>query len=351
MTGSHVSFLKRFGIGKDRDKSPRILEHPRHLEPEDIIRFGFAAQTEISNESFTVDRVETLDIGGDAAKLTYFMLSGVKHSVRLRVVDDDTAELALEVLPEVLFMAFKEDDLAEVLAPDSGEHHQITARKLAKIPPEVQPWVGRKYRQEACAKAYLHKGDLARALEYVELGVEKAPTPGDRMMARATLACALCRAGNPRECTEILTQEVIPKFQAGRFVSMEMFFKLFLGEGYWLVGEYDKATQTLEECLEIAERCGMKYFMGSAHRLLGEMGLTTGPTQPEESLAASHFEKSIAVLREIQAENELALAYAGYGRLHKQQGDVTPARAYLIQALEIFERLGTLGEPEKVQQT
>jgi len=200
------------------------------------------------------------------------------------------------------------------------------------------------------AYAYLHKGDSARALEYAELGVQKAPTPGDKVYARATLACALCRAGNPSQCVELLA-EIIPVFRAGRQVSLEMFFTLFLGEGYWLVGEYDKATQTLEECLEIAERCGMKFFKGSAHRLLGEMALTNGPTQPEEPLAASHFEKSIAVLREIKAENELALAYAGYGRLHEQQGDFTPAREYLTQALEIFERLGTLGEPEKVQQT
>ena len=170
------------------------------------------------------------------------------------------------------------------------------------------------------------------------------------MMAQAALACVLCRAGNPSQCVEILA-ELIPVYRAGRFVSMEMFFALFLGEGYWLVGEYDKATQTLEECLEIAERCGMKFFKGSTHRLLGEMALTTNPTQLGEPLAASHFEKSIAVLREIKAENELALAYAGYGRLHKQQGDVTQARADLTQALEIFERLGTLGEPEKVRQT
>ena len=174
-----MSLLKRFGIGKGRDKSPRILEHPRHLEPGDIVRFGFTAQTEISGESFTVDRVETLDIGGDATKLTYFMLSGVKHSVRLRVVDDDTAEIALEVLPEVLFAVFKEDDLAEVLAPDSGEHHQITARKLAKVPQEVQPWVGTKYRQEAYAKVYLHKGDyrnraLPTTLNAGEIGCDYA---------------------------------------------------------------------------------------------------------------------------------------------------------------------------------
>jgi tetratricopeptide (TPR) repeat protein len=80
------------------------------------------------------------------------------------------------------------------------------------------------------------------------------------------------------------------------------------------------------------------------------MALSTSPTQSGEPLAASHFEQSMQVLRQINAANELALAYAGYGRLHQQQGDFTPARAYLSQALEIFERLGTLGEPDKVRQ-
>jgi tetratricopeptide (TPR) repeat protein len=131
---------------------------------------------------------------------------------------------------------------------------------------------------------------------------------------------------------------------------MEIFFTLFLGEGYWLVGEYDKATQTLEECLEITKRGGMKFFKGSTHRLLGEMAMTINPSQIDKRFAASHFEKSIAALREIQAENELALAYKAYGRLHAQHGEITHARAYLTQALEIFERLGTMGEPEKVHQ-
>ena len=65
--------------------------------------------------------------------------------------------------------------------------------------------------------------------------------------------------------------------------------------------------------------------------------------------AAPHFEKSITVLREIKAENELALAYSGFGRLHKQQGNIEQAREYLEKALEIFERLGTLIEPDKVR--
>ena len=125
---------------------------------------------------------------------------------------------------------------------------------------------------------------------------------------------------------------------------------MFLGECYWLASESDNARQTLEELLELANRCGAKFYLGSAHRLLGEVALTTDPIQVAAPLATPHFEQSIAILRQIHAENELALAYAGYGRLHRQQGNMTQAREHLTRALEIFERLGTLGEPDKVKQ-
>jgi tetratricopeptide (TPR) repeat protein len=123
----------------------------------------------------------------------------------------------------------------------------------------------------------------------------------------------------------------------------------WLGEGYCLAGEYDKARQTLEEFLEVAERCGARYYLGSTHRLLGKISLETNPAQIEEPLAEPHFKKSIALLREIKAENELALAYGDYGRLHKQRGNIGKAREYLTKALEILDRLGTLTEPEIVR--
>jgi tetratricopeptide (TPR) repeat protein len=95
----------------------------------------------------------------------------------------------------------------------------------------------------------------------------------------------------------------------------------------------------------MSDRCGTRYDSGFAQRFLGEIALKTDPTQ-----VAYHFEKSIAIFREIKAENELALLYAGYGRLHKQQGEIAQAREYLTKALEIFERLGTLIEADKVKE-
>ena len=79
-------------------------------------------------------------------------------------------------------------------------------------------------------------------------------------------------------------------------------------------------------------------------RLLGELALKTNPKK-----AQSHFEESIALFEKIRTENDIALAYAGYGRLYKQQGNKVEAREYLTKALTIFERLGTLIEPEKVR--
>ncbi|MGW8178152.1 MAG: hypothetical protein ACWGQW_05160, partial [bacterium] len=102
---------------------------------------------------------------------------------------------------------------------------------------------------------------------------------------------------------------------------------------------------TLEEGLKMAESCGARYYIGFTHRLLGGIALNTNPDQ-----AASHFQLSIDMLREIKAENELALAYADYGRLHKKQGQVAQAREYLAMALKILERLGTLIEPDKVRE-
>jgi hypothetical protein len=89
----------------------------------------------------------------------------------------------------------------------------------------------------------------------------------------------------------------------------------------------------------------VKYYAGFARRLLGEIELKTNPVR-----AASHFEKSMAVLQEIKAENQLAMAFTGYGRFLKKQSEIAGAREYLTKALEIFERLGTLIEPDKVRE-
>jgi len=52
------------------------------------------------------------------------------------------------------------------------------------------------------SRAYAHKGDLTRAIEYGHLGNEKAPTPADKLWAKGTLAWVRCRAGETDKGTD-----------------------------------------------------------------------------------------------------------------------------------------------------
>jgi class 3 adenylate cyclase/tetratricopeptide (TPR) repeat protein len=195
------------------------------------------------------------------------------------------------------------------------------------------------------SNSYANKWDLDRATEYAEIAFQKAPTLADKMFAKYFLAWASCRAGEPQKGIETLA-ELLPMQRAVRFRPTEMYCVMYLGEGYWLAGEHDKARQTLKDALELAKSCEYRFHSGWAQRLLGEIALKTEPPK-----AALYFEKSITLLREIKAENELALTYSGYGRFHKQQGNIEQARKYLTKSLEIFERLGTLVVPDKVRET
>ena len=192
--------------------------------------------------------------------------------------------------------------------------------------------------------AYTCQGDLSRAIDCGKMSVEKAPTPVDKAWGQRSLGWACCRAGELNKGMELLTT-VLPIFRSGRFINSEIPLMCFLGEGYWLSGEDEQATQSLEIGLEMAKRCGVRYYTGFAHRLLGEIAITTNPTK-----AVHHFEKSIAIFREIKAENEMALSYVCYGRIHKKQNKIAKAREYLMKALEIFERLCTLIEPDRVKE-
>jgi predicted ATPase/class 3 adenylate cyclase len=190
--------------------------------------------------------------------------------------------------------------------------------------------------------AYTSKGDLPKAIEYGELISQKAMTPADKAYAQRSLGWSLCRAGVWRKGIDLMV-EALPLFRAGKWMPGIIPIACTLGEGYLLAGDHENARQTLEKGIKTLELCGTRFYLGCAHRLLGELSL-----KENVHLAASHLEKSMEILQEIKAENELAFAYASYGRLHKSEGRSMQAIEYMTKALEIFERIDTLIEPDKI---
>jgi tetratricopeptide (TPR) repeat protein len=190
---------------------------------------------------------------------------------------------------------------------------------------------------------YAHKGNLNRAIGLAEQAVQKATTPVDNACSLGILAWARCRAGEWEQAIQPLA-EVVQALRDGNHVSLALYFMPMLAEGYFLSREYSAASQLAQQTVELAQRVGARYPFGWACRLLGEITLETSSNE-----AATHFEKDICIATKIKAENELGLAYSGMGRYHIQQRNMEEARKYLTDALEIFERLGTLIEPDKVR--
>lgn len=121
-----------------------------------------------------------------------------------------------------------------------------------------------------------------------------------------------------------------------------------LGITYMEMGKWSKDRAYLDPALDILTAIEARLDIAIAHRLLAEQA--SGGDVVRAALGAEqHFTQSIALLQGLGIDGELALAYAGYGRLHKRQARIAEARDYLTRALEIFERLGTLIEPDKVR--
>ncbi|MEJ2718237.1 MAG: tetratricopeptide repeat protein, partial [Deltaproteobacteria bacterium] len=192
--------------------------------------------------------------------------------------------------------------------------------------------------------AYALKGELGIAAEHMEIALEKAKTPMDTGFVQLFRAPILCRRGEMVEGIGIM-ESLLRKFQSAHSEPFAVVCSTWLGEGYWLASEHEKAWEMLANVVERANRIGMRYFLAYAHRILGEVAMAMNVSQ-----AAKHFDESVRIANEIKAENELALAYGDYGRLCRLQGRTVEARDCFTQALEILDRLGTLIEPDKVRQ-
>ena len=107
-------------------------------------------------------------------------------------------------------------------------------------------------------------------------------------------------------------------------------------------GIYDEAFSSCEKGRKIAEKIGERIEVGAIHRALGQIFAAKG--EKEES--KEHFEKSISLLKEIQARYELGLTYIEAGRL--DAFDYYNRIVFLGNAKEIF---GEIGVPHYVEES
>src|SRR5262249_23446221 len=119
---------------------------------------------------------------------------------------------------------------------------------------------------------------------------------------------------------------------------------LRLAECYLAQGAHGQARQVLERVLATSRDCGYRHCEAVAERLMGECLVSEDPAR-----ALLHLGAAALTLQEIGARYDLAKVLVVQSELAVARDERRQARDLLRQALEIFEALDTLGEPDRVR--
>jgi len=191
--------------------------------------------------------------------------------------------------------------------------------------------------------ACVQQGDADRGLQYCEEALALTPIPFDAAAARMVRGYGLIKAGRVEAgITEL--RDVAAWFESSRLSHLRLLATLWLAEGHLARGDGASALPLVSDVLNISRTTGYVHFEGQAHRLISEC-------LPAENLLAAqeHVESALDILGRIGARNDFAKALVARAKLRRTDGDIEGADELLIEAVSIFESLGTRNEPLQVK--
>jgi len=149
-----MGFLKSvFGGGK-QPPPPRSIESPKDLTTGDILKMEFASQSLISGQTLKVTDQVFYDLSAVEKCKTVSAMEGADKKVYVSsstVNSEKPFEVAISVLPEIIFELFKEKDFVAIFDDPDNTDHRLT---LMNTIDEVEGFVGQSYFQERTNEAY-----------------------------------------------------------------------------------------------------------------------------------------------------------------------------------------------------
>jgi tetratricopeptide (TPR) repeat protein len=190
---------------------------------------------------------------------------------------------------------------------------------------------------------YIQQGDPERGVGYCNEALALRPLPYDAATAKWARGYGEIKAGRIDDGIGDLT-EALAWLETSRLSYPRRRVSLYLAEGYLRRGDRSAARSLVESVLEPSRAMGYLHFEGVASWLMGEC------LAPEDPAAAeAYVETAMEILERIGARNELARGMLTRAALRQAAGDYTTARQLLDRAAAIFEELGTLDEPARVE--
>jgi predicted ATPase len=108
------------------------------------------------------------------------------------------------------------------------------------------------------------------------------------------------------------------------------------GWAYVRLGDYEKASELLAECLELAESFQDKKVIAHAHHVIGSKSLNKG----EFDDALMHLETALRIREEIDDARGQSASLNNIGVVYWNKGEVDKSLEYYLKSLEINEKIG-----------
>ena len=188
--------------------------------------------------------------------------------------------------------------------------------------------------------AYTHQGAWTQAMADFDAARQVAAGVGDHFrvyVVNLYAGWASTRAGNPAAGRVLLEQAFTIAEQIGTV------FHVALGKAWLAVcalalGELDTVPALCQEALRVAEETSDRFAQAVAHRALAEA--LTLAIAPDRQQAEHAMGEAIQLWKEIEFNPELARTYVSYAHLLQGWGQDGQAKAYLTEAIAMFQEIG-----------
>jgi class 3 adenylate cyclase/tetratricopeptide (TPR) repeat protein len=191
--------------------------------------------------------------------------------------------------------------------------------------------------------AHIQRGDAEQGLRYCEEALALRPIPYESTLARTVRGYGMIKTGHVDAGVAELAGIVV-WFEESRLAYVHSLARVWLAEGYLAQGNTIAARPLVEKIIETCRTAGYSHYEGLAHRVMADCVAREAPAK-----AAKHAGEALRLLERIGARNDFAKALVTRAALRRHAGDVPEARELLKQAHEIFVKLGTRGEPARVE--
>jgi class 3 adenylate cyclase/tetratricopeptide (TPR) repeat protein len=154
------------------------------------------------------------------------------------------------------------------------------------------------------------------------------------------------RAGDPSRGRRLVEEGFALAEQIGtKFVLAHG--KASLAECLLALGEVEEACRVCEEAITLSEE-GRDQFGGAiAHRIFAEALIRL---RPPDSRWRHEILEAMRIQQAAGAQPELARSYLSHARLLKASGEIEQARAQLVQAMAMFQRMGMVWDLDRAEQ-